>query len=404
MPEEPNYEQLTVVRVLPTSLTEGKRSANYHGSRLRNPEFGEVRDASAAAEIKARYKVLRQKPEYADELPPASTKDNVVAALEEWESQHPQSCMRMRDDGQFFGFTGVGRGYLGQYTKFLLIPAVREAGADASEGKGSPITELMDLLVRGVLAEREDVSNLRRELQEKYEEVLRPTKENELSQLESDLTGGLQTYVPDAEVRLSWEKTGGIEVPLPRAAVKLVEDGYQASVERTGHGLQRAFILTLLQQLAAAQDRKGVPPREERPGPSAQGQSSEKDAMPNLLLGIEEPELFQHPSRHLLIRLFQQAPRYRVGRGPAAVSEESASVSGGVRDRGGLPEVPGCLSLARRVPLSSVWASAGLHSRAETTVAVRGVSTPGLVDVGNGAPQYEDPADGLVLGCVPDDN
>ena len=37
-------------------------------------------------------------------------------------------------------------------------------------------------------------------------------------------------------------------------------------------------------------------------------------------------------------------------------------------------------------------------------MAVRGVSTPGLVDVGNGAPQYEDPADGLVLGCVPDDN
>ena len=108
--------------------------------------------------------------------------------------------------------------------------------------------------------------------------------------------------------------------------------------------------------------------------------------------------------RLLLIRLFQQAPRCRVGRGPAAVSEESASVSGGVCDRGGLPEVPGCLSLARRVPLSSVWASAGLHSRAETTVAVRGVSTPGLVDVGNGAPQYEDPADGLVLGCVPDDN
>ena len=32
-------------------------------------------------------------------------------------------------------------------------------------------------------------------------------------------------------------------------------------------------------------------------------------------------------------------------------------------------------------------------------MAVRGVSTPGLVDVGNGAPQYEDPADGLVLAA-----
>ena len=42
------------------------------------------------------------------------------------------------------------------------------------------------------------------------------------------------------------------------------------------------------------------------------------------------------------------------GRGSTAVSKESAPVSVGIRHRGGLPTVPGRLSLAGRVRLSSV--------------------------------------------------
>ena len=49
----------------------------------------------------------------------------------------------------------------------------------------------------------------------------------------------------------------------------------------------------------------------------------------------------------LLIRLFQEAPRGSVRRGPTAVSNDFARVPAEVRDRGGLPTVLGRLPLAR---------------------------------------------------------
>ena len=82
---------------------------------------------------------------------------------------------------------------------------------------------------------------------------------------------------------------------MPQAQIKLREDDYASKVERTGHGLQRAFIVTMLQHLAAART----------PKTSLENKTLEDDLklptvateMPNLVLAIEEPELYQHPSR-----------------------------------------------------------------------------------------------------------
>jgi len=67
------------------------------------------------------------------------------------------------------------------------------------------------------------------------------------------LTHTLSAFVPNASVDLSWLPAADINIPLPEADIKLVEDGYPYAVARTGHGLQRAFILTMLQHLALAQ-------------------------------------------------------------------------------------------------------------------------------------------------------
>ncbi len=122
----------------------------YHGSALQNPEFKPLREKNtSAAEVKEAYKHLREG-NYQD-LPAYTNRDAVPIVIKEWEEQHSQSCVRERDDGQFFGFKQVGQGYLGKGTRFLLIPAVREAALDAHEGRGSAITELMDLVVRNLL-------------------------------------------------------------------------------------------------------------------------------------------------------------------------------------------------------------------------------------------------------------
>lgn len=292
---------LTVVRVL--SIADGKTSAKYHGSTLQHPVFDEVRQAGGAQQIRAKYGEIRGKPEYTS-LPPVGTKDAALEELRKWEIAHPDQCTRQRDDGQFFGFTEVAQGYLGRDTRFIPIHAVRDAADDAVEGKGSPITEIMDLVVRSVLVNREDVAQLKKDAQKRYEEIMDPAKLAEIGTLAGRLTSTLKLYVPDASVSLSWNKAGSIEIPMPKADVHLVEDGYPSTVVRTGHGLQRAFIITMLQHLAVVHAPTERRPRGEDADQGVRGGGpATEPRMPNLILGIEEPELYQHPNRqrHLLI-------------------------------------------------------------------------------------------------------
>jgi len=94
---------------------------------------------------------------------------------------------------------------------------------------------------------------------------------------------------------------------MPEAEVKLLEDGYESAVQRTGHGLQRAFILTMLQHLVAAREIEKV--TEEGSASKKESPAPEEPYLPNLVLAIEEPELYQHPSRqrHMASVLLQLA-------------------------------------------------------------------------------------------------
>jgi len=293
-------ETLTVERVFP--WLGGKFSSNYHGASLQNDDFAPIRAAAAAKEKKEAYEEMRKTPEYSD-LPQWKNQNDAMTALKDWEAANQEKCVRQRDDGQFFGFKEVGKGYLGKFTRFLFIPAVRDASEDAAEGRGSVLTGLMDLVVRSVLANKEEVKKLREETQIQYEEIMNPSKLEELNTLAMQLTETLKTFVPDAVVDLSWLPLEDVNIPMPKADIKLIEDGYSAAVSRTGHGLQRAFILTMLQHLAVAQ--KSVITKAEPGEPPKK--SEEKIGLPNLILAIEEPELYQHPNRQRhLAKIFLQ--------------------------------------------------------------------------------------------------
>lgn len=289
-------ENLTVERVI--SLRDNRLSAKYHGSTLQNPAFAAVREAEGAARKREAYTALRNQARYQD-LPAWTNQAAALEALRDWEAGHPEACAWQRDEGQFFGFTEVAQGRLDRFTRFLLVPAVRDASEDAAEGKGSVLSDIMDLVVRSVLVDREDIKELREQTQARYKEILDPRNLAELQALGEKLTATLQTYAPDAKVELSWDRKSPVDIPLPKADVKLVEDAYAATVGRTGHGLQRAFILTMLQHLAVA--RAPVSERQERQEEgrveAREGTPTGPSPMPNLIMAIEEPELYQHPSR-----------------------------------------------------------------------------------------------------------
>lgn len=283
---------MTVVRVF--SYSQGKNSGTYHGMRPQNPDFVCIRNAGGKRDISKKYNEIREIQEYSS-LPSVRSADEALGALADWENQNPAQCSPLRDDGQFFGFTQVAQGYLGRYTKFIPIPAVRDAQEDATDSKGSPITEIMDLVVRSSLTNREDLANFKQRTQERFKEIMSPEQLTELNDLERGLSNTLQSYVPDASVLLRWSEFADISIPIPQAQVKLREDGYESRVERTGHGLQRAFIVTMLQHLVAAREVEMVP--EEEPSTEDASQDNGTPRLPSLILAIEEPELYQHPSR-----------------------------------------------------------------------------------------------------------
>lgn len=273
-------DELTVERVI--KWNDGRSVPTFHGSTLQNSDFVDIFKENAT-NAQEKYNKLKKSENY-KEFPTYSSHTKTKEFLKKWETENPDKCERLRDDGQFFGFTGVAGGFLGRFVKFLHIPAVRDAANDAQEGKSSVLTELMDLVARKRLAEKKEIAEFQESMKKRYDEVMDISKLKELRELETDMTHTLQSFVPDASIELTWSLKHP-EIKLPEAEVKLVEDGYPSTVARTGHGLQRAFIMTMLQHLSAAQTG------------NTEGTKQSSDESPTLVLVIEEPELYQHPSR-----------------------------------------------------------------------------------------------------------
>lgn len=292
-------ETLVVERII--RIKDGSMEASYHGSRLRCPDFQDFWSQKSASLANTEYAKIRKKEEYKG-FPPLRNYDERKAYLEQWEIDHPDRCVRVRDEEQFFGFKGVGRGYLGHFTKFLLIEAVHDASSDEREARGSALGEIMEMAVRADF-DTSGLQDIREEMGERVRDFMSREKvEDRLSGLGAELTKALHTYVPDGEIELDLERMPDVHLELPKAVAKLVEDAYKTDVQGAGHGLQRAFIMAVLGYLASARRR-----------PASGG--AEAQPAPGLVLCIEEPELYQHPNRqrHMAEALLRLSKKGEVG-------------------------------------------------------------------------------------------
>lgn len=285
--------QLVVSRIFDGTPSSGR----YFGSVPQNPDFVPVRAHPTAGPKLAAYRQLRNDDAaYGAALPTAASAAAAEEAMLAWEAEHPEALVLHPDDGQFFGFQNAGRGALQRHTSFVFIPAVREASVDAADGKSSAIGRLLELVVRSAILQRQDVVEFQQEMAERYQQLVAPENMPELGLLAGRLTADLQGLYRDAEVGLAWRPVNEIAVPLPIADVSLSDDGFGGPVDRQGHGLQRAFVFTLLQHLA----KSSVLPPPAAPTPQVEGEAAQAAApvqAPSLILAIEEPELYQHPTK-----------------------------------------------------------------------------------------------------------
>lgn len=284
--------QLVVTRVFDGTASNGR----YYGSVLQNPDFVSVRTTAGAIPKREAYRALRENNARYAGLPNAGSVAAVEDALRQWETDHPEQLTLQRDDGQFFGFQNAGRGALQRHTAFVFIPAVREASVDAADGKSSAIGRLLELIVRSAILQRNDIIQFRSEITARYRELVSSENMPELGALAETLSTDLRGLYADAGVGLSWREVADLPVPLPLADVSLTHDGFGGPVDRQGHGLQRAFVFTLLQHLA----RTSTIQADELGDAEAEGGEeveAEPPQAPSLILAIEEPELYQHPTK-----------------------------------------------------------------------------------------------------------
>jgi putative ATP-dependent endonuclease of the OLD family len=251
-------------------------SIKLTGRGLRYPGFEAVRALSGVPRRTAYKKLRADQPEL--DLPDVSRVDEADAEMLKWEMANPEQCTASdQDASHLFGYQSVGQRKLADRFKFVFVPGLQDAADEAVERKGSILERLLAAIADQRAEAREGLSALEDRFREEYTNLVEDTHRPTLDGLANSLGEQMRRYVPSAEIRLE-PVAQQLAIAPPRVLLRGGEEHHLTDLGRQGHGFQRTFIIAALEYLAATQD-------------IADGDR------PTLFLGIEEPELYQHPPR-----------------------------------------------------------------------------------------------------------
>lgn len=258
----------------------GRAEIRQYGQRLAMEEFAEffrkLGDKAKVDDLRTLYSELSQK----FELPKATTGNAMVEALRAYEAARPDQCKLIPSEDQFYGVS-KGTGRLQKYVQWVYVPAVKDASTEQSEGKATALGKLLARTVRARVNFTGDIEKLVQQARNTYQQLLIESQK-QLEEVSTSLNTRLMQWAhPEASLKLQWHQDPerSIKVEEPYAKVLAGEAEFQGELARFGHGFQRSYLLALLQELAGSNGAVG----------------------PTLILGCEEPELYQHPpqARHL---------------------------------------------------------------------------------------------------------
>jgi len=273
--------QLVVSAVADFSPDTGTAEVKQYGQRLGISEFAPFFEAEKAGEKVAGLKTIYEgiKGAFPD-LPAPGTKPNMLEALHAYEESHPDKCVSIPSEDQFYGVSRA-RSLLEKHIQWVYVPAVKEASVEDREDRNTALGRLLERTVRAKISFEEAIDHIRAAARTSYEELLKE-REGALTEMSEALSARLAEWAhPEATLRLEWDqdRDKAVQVVEPFARTVAGESGFEGALARFGHGFQRAYLLALLQELSGA----------------------DVDGGPTLVLACEEPELYQHPpqARHL---------------------------------------------------------------------------------------------------------
>lgn len=249
-------------------------TVRQHGHRLGMKVFAEEyfskeSDGMKVADLKIIFASLRNN---FPEIAAAATGPKMIESLQKYEADHPELCELIPSDDEFYG---ANSGKLNKFIQWVYVPAVKDAQEEGEESKKGALGILLGRTVRAKTNFSEQLAALRKEIFDKFE-LLLSSNQQALEEISAKLKARLAEWSHiDTNLDLRWlsDPAKSVQVNEPIAGVYTGEGEFTGRLARMGHGLQRSYLLALLTELA----------------------SLDTENAPTLLLGCEEPELYQHP-------------------------------------------------------------------------------------------------------------
>lgn len=237
------------------------------------PPFEAIRNAAGVKEKKPQWETLIASGD-APGLPRWTTLAAADQAMTVWESNNLDR-LEETESGvtHLFGFNGQNK--LSGLFDFVLVTADLRASEESVEGKKTIIGRILERAIN------RDAANaafeaLAKEVSEKQAAINEEHLGEQLKELADALTLEVNVFAAGRGVRLH-PRTPDVR-PSPASISVAISDALnETSVDRQGHGFQRALLISSLKLLASR---------------GAQGNDGSV-----ICLAIEEPELFQHPTQ-----------------------------------------------------------------------------------------------------------
>ncbi len=277
--------ELVVTRSL--TLGNSSESGRYFVSAMVNPEFSECRNEEGKTEKRRLYAALREKYGNPKELPKERNADEIDGYLEAWETVHPEA-LKLEKVAGFKGWKNVAVGKLKEKTDYIFIRAVQDAKEDIQESKSSPVKTLINTIARQTIENNAAFQEFMKEANSKISDFTNPENVPALADISGALTTILSGYYKDSEIIATWTPIESIQPSFPMSEIEIQDNQFITTIDGVGHGLQRAVILTVLQFMA------------ERRARSTESGEKFGEAQSDIIVAIEEPEIYQHPVKQRL--------------------------------------------------------------------------------------------------------
>lgn len=276
-------EHLVVTRMFSTTDAD---SGQYSVRAMLCPLFDDVRAETNGTKKRTAYNKLTDE---VDGLEKVASHTEVDAQLEAWEKENASECEPRKQRG-FFGAVNVANGKLKKKTSVHIVPAVRDISEAASNAKKSPIIQLLADIARQTFENKRSYQEFVLEAEKRFKDLTDPATIPELADVGQVLTNSLQAYYSDSSLLADWEQSQGISLTFPVPSLVVENNGITTDLTRVGHGLQRAALFAVVQFLANKSSRD-----------VDDGADEFDEPVSDIILLVEEPEIYQHPSKQLVI-------------------------------------------------------------------------------------------------------